>query len=658
MPFSATGEHPPQMQHPLISHGLVLILTKTSRYCPGGKNWTGTPRMEPTVMSHGRIHALLAHLRRQPELPLLAALPLVLVALNPVWIYSRLYNDPWLYFGHMQNFPGLSRAFGELYPASRLTILFPGVLAYQLFPADVANHVLHLGLYYLALGSLFYLVTQTVGRRAGFVCCLICGCHFFFLEAVGWDYSDGFIVGYFLASLACLARAIRTPAWRRWLCLAGVMACAMVVANITSAVLLVLLVAFFVAWNRKGRRVPQAGAAVHFACSGLGLLILLGFLNWLINGRFWFLASQFEFARKTTPNASNAFHADLQAWIGGAYWLVFPTVAALGAVGRLSQLFWNRNDLERWDWLSHRRHRIAVLWHGQFLLVVTALLLLQLGTQYAFLQLWFYVSFLVMPLAFLSLSETWSAWLKQIDRATYRGFCAAVSVSFIASAVVPWFGNAPGTWGVPARIIAMGLVGFTGILPFVARPQLKFGLAAAVMLAGLNGVCRHEFLTKTGFPTPHHSFIMLDACQALDSERPKTFRAIYECSQIARQLDRQANVWFWFDRNEPLGPVFNSASCTQWWTRRCINRDFPAILKPIRPRNPAFQPGRKIMVLSADPQASSKALDSLRAQGITAKACEQHAVGETPIAFTVSVLEILARTQAERSDDANHVSRQ
>ncbi|TXT38243.1 MAG: hypothetical protein FD138_443 [Planctomycetota bacterium] len=609
-------------------------------------------------MSHGRIHAWHAHLRRQPEPFLLAMLPLVLLALNPAWIYSRLYNDSWLYFGHMQNFAGHSRAFGDLYPASRLTILFPGVLVYQLFPAMLANQVLHLGLYYLALGSLYYLVTHTVGRRAGFVCCLICGCHFFFLEAVGWDYSDGFIVAYFLAALACLARGIRAPSWRGWLGLAGVMACAMTVANITAVVLLGLLVAFFVAWNRKGRRVPLIGAAVHFAGGGLGLLILLGFVNWLINGRFWFLASQFEFARKATPNTTNIFHADLQTWIGGAYWLVFPALAMIGAVGRLKQLLWNRDRLERGNWLAHRRSRIAILWHSQLWLVVAALLLLQLGTQYAFLQLWFYVSFLVMPLAFLSLSETWSAWLPRFDLLSYRRFCVAVSAAFIASAVVPWFGNAPGTWGVPAKIVALGLVGLIGILPFVARPQLKFGMAAAVALAGLNGICRHEFLAKTGFPPQLPNFSLLSACEALDAERPKTFRAIYECTQIARKLDRQSNVWFWFDLNEPLGPVFNSASCTQWHSRRYINREFPAILRPIQSRNPAFQPGRKIMVLSADPQAPNKALDSLHAQGVIAKASEQHAVGEAPIAFTVSVIEILSRAQAERSHDANRVRRQ
>ena len=609
-------------------------------------------------MLHGRCHALLAHLRRQPELFLLAMLPLVLLALNPIWIYSRLYNDPWLYFGHMQNFAGLSRAFGDLYPAGRLTILFPGVLAYQLFPAVLANHVLHLGLYYLALGSLYYVVTQTVGRRAGFVVSLLCGCHFFFLEAVGWDYADGFIVAYFLAALACVTKGMNAESSRGWLSLAGVMACAMVVANLTAVVLVPLLVAFFVVQNRGRQRVSVVASAGCFAGGGLALLVVLGVVNWMINGRFWFLASQFEFARTATAEATNKFQSDLRTWISGAYWLLFPALATVGAAWRLRQLVLSGDRGKRWSWWEHRRSRIAVLWHGQFLLVVAALLSLQLGTNFAFLQQWFYVSFLVMPLAFLSLSETWSGWLKRFDLSSYHRFCVALSVALIVSAVVPWFGKAPGTWGVPAKFVALGLVAFAGVLPFLARPQLKFGMSAALALAGLNGLCRHEFVTKTGFPPAHHPVIMLEASQALDAQRPKAFRAIYECTQIARKLDGQANVWFWFNMKEPLGPVFNNASCTQWWAQRFINRDFPAIPKVTQRIKPAFIPGRKIMILSADPQAPDKALKNLLAQGITAKLFEQHAVGKAPIAFTVSVLEVLPTVQAERSDDANRASRQ
>ncbi len=596
-------------------------------------------------MSHGRIHALLAPLRRQPELALLAALPFVLLALNPNWIYSRLYHDPWIYFGHMQNFAGHSRTFGDQYPATRLSVLFPGVLAYKLFPAVIANHVLHLCVYYLALGSLYYVVSQTVGRRAALVIALLCGCHFFFLEAVGWDYADGFIVAYFLASLACLTKAAIAPTWRIWLTAAGVMACAMVVANITAAALVPLLVLYFMVQSHNRQRAPLDAGAFWFALGSLGLFLAFALVNRQINGRFWFLASQFEVARSTAPGAHNPFHSAFRTWIGGAYWLVFPALAAGGSIVRLGQLIFVRE--------RPPRHRIwiAALWHTQLLLVIGVLLTLQLRTQFSFMQQWFYVSFLIMPLAFLALADVWSEWLSRLTPVAFRAFSAALAIGLIASAVVPWLGDDPGTWGRIAKVAVVGL-GLSAIaLPFFARPKFSVGLVAALLLAGLNGLCRHEFLTKTGFPALHHPVIMMDASQALDGERPKAFQAIYECTQIARKLDRHANVWFWFDMKEPLGPVYNNAVCTHFWSFRWINRDFPELSEPNNLKSPLFGPGRKIMVMSQDPHAEVKAIASLAAKGIGVKSTARHAVGEAPIAFTVTVLEVLPPQPAERTDD-------
>jgi hypothetical protein len=610
--------------------------------------------MEGPLPMHGRLHALLAPLRRWPELVLLAALPLVLLAFNPVWIYSRLYHDPWIYFGHMQNFAGHTRTFGDLYPAARLTVVLPGAIAYKVFPPVLANHVLHLGVYYLALASLYYVVTQSVGRRAGIVVAIVCGCHFFFLEAVGWDYADGFIVAYFFAALASLAKAALAPRWRGWLAVAGALACAMVVANVTAVVLAPLLVAYYIVQNRNRQRAPLDAGATWFALGGLGVLLVLGTFNWRINGRFWFMASQLDFARSLPPNVHNPFHSDLRGWIRGAYWLIFPALAGLGAVLHVGQLLF----------VSPRppRHRIwiALLWHAQFLLMFGGLGALHVRTQYAFLQQWFYVSFLVLPLAFLSLAATWSGWLGRLTPGAFRGFGAGLACVMVASAAAPWLDGDPGSWGRPAKFIAVGLSIVAGALPVLARPRLGIGLAAAAALAGLNGLCRHEFLTKTGFPAPHHPVVMMDASQALDPERPKVFRAIYDCTQIARKLDRLANVWFWFDMKEPLGPVYNNAVCTHWWSRRWINRDFPSLIESNQAADPAFQPGRKIMILSQDPEAQEKAVASLLTRGIAAKAAGQHAVGEAPIAFTVSVLEILPQapahsaarpSQAERTDD-------
>jgi hypothetical protein len=179
------------------------------------------------------------------------------------------------------------------------------------------------------------------------------------------------------------------------------------------------------------------------------------------------------------------------------------------------------------------------------------------------------------------------------------------------------------------------------------RPSLATALAVPVLFAGVNGICRHEFLTKTGFPRIHHEVGMMDASQALDGHRPQIFRSIHACTQIARELAPDANIWFWFDMNEPLGAVYNNVACTHWWSLRYINRSFPNLPQPWPHDHPARQPGRKIMVLSQDRDATEKAVASFHGQGIPVRKLAERAVGRAPIRFTVSVLEVLPADYTE-----------
>ncbi len=62
------------------------------------------------------------------------------------------------------------------------------------------------------------------------------------------------------------------------------------------------------------------------------------------------------------------------------------------------------------------------------------------------------------------------------------------------------------------------------------------------------------------------------------------------------------------------------------------------------------------MVLSEDPLAMEKAIGSLADQGVRARPAGQYAVGQSPIAFTVSVLEILPAQKAQRHNDDGSAS--
>src|SRR5262249_7589238 len=133
------------------------------------------------------------------DLALLLILPVLLLTINHHWVFSDTRRiDPWVYFGYYLNLPNHLHAFGGTYYGTRLSTIIPGYLAYQLLPPLAANYILHLILDYASVLSLYMILSQTLSRRAGFLAATCMGCHFFFLQAIGWDYVDGFSIAYLL----------------------------------------------------------------------------------------------------------------------------------------------------------------------------------------------------------------------------------------------------------------------------------------------------------------------------------------------------------------------------------------------------------------------------------------------------------------------------
>src|SRR2546423_750763 len=83
--------------------------------------------------------------------PVLLALPWLLLVADPRWVYGSLYRDAWIYFGFFLDLPGHLRAYPDFYGCSRLSVTLPGWLAYRLLPPVTANLVLSLAVYYAAV---------------------------------------------------------------------------------------------------------------------------------------------------------------------------------------------------------------------------------------------------------------------------------------------------------------------------------------------------------------------------------------------------------------------------------------------------------------------------------------------------------------------------
>lgn len=133
------------------------------------------------------------------DITILLLTPAFLCLVVRDWIFTPIGTiDPYMYLGYFRNFEHYFTFFGNAYYGTRLPFIIPGYICYKIFPPLMANYVLHLGFYYLALFSLYFILRITVNRRIALLSAVFMGFYPYFLSAVGGDYVDGAGIAYFL----------------------------------------------------------------------------------------------------------------------------------------------------------------------------------------------------------------------------------------------------------------------------------------------------------------------------------------------------------------------------------------------------------------------------------------------------------------------------
>ena len=92
--------------------------------------------------------------------------------------------------------------------------------------------MLHLLVYYVAALSLYGIVSALFDSRTALISVLFMGSYPLFLRAVGWDYLDGFGIAQMLLLLLLLTKAAKSPNWKLYLFLAGVLHSALLITNL------------------------------------------------------------------------------------------------------------------------------------------------------------------------------------------------------------------------------------------------------------------------------------------------------------------------------------------------------------------------------------------------------------------------------------------
>ena len=184
------------------------------------------------------------------------AMPWLLLLLDRDWPYAALLHDPWIYLGHaidpwdmFVKFNGAYHA--RFYYTSRLSIIMPLAAAHAMLPALVANFLVRLVLFEVSVLCVFDLLARRIGRKTGLLTAFIMGTNYFFLDAIGRDYSDAFAIAYILAAVWGVSRAGGSRGGLLAMAFAGASTVALVSANLAYVILAPIPIACYAVTRRE-----------------------------------------------------------------------------------------------------------------------------------------------------------------------------------------------------------------------------------------------------------------------------------------------------------------------------------------------------------------------------------------------------------------------
>lgn len=590
--------------------------------------------------------------------------PAFLCLAIPDWIFApSSFIDSYVYLGYFRNFSQHVMAFGDTYYGTRLPFIIPGYICYNIFPPLVANYVLHLGFYYMAIFSLYFIVRITVNRRAALLAALFMGFYPYFLAATGWDYVDGAGIGYFLLTVLLLTLVARSPRVNQpenqnhyssarlskkgglLLFLAGTSVAAMIYTNTFLFIMAPSLVLYYLVLTqpRSWNLLLKSGLVVVY--SVILTTLLLGAVNVAAGGSFLFFIPSILVAGSLLIG-SNPWLITGYTWLLQVPFMVFPSfifltsfLSIIVSLVRVKSSLFTINSL-----LQVARANIFSLCH---LLNFLFMLILQLLGKPSF-QLQYYASYL-MPTAFLAAGAQLSAPLSRLSRSRYT-VLATITIFLLAGAYLIYcyspfhelMNRADSVWYVFAMLVFGALcLSIAGKSRGTAN-TLIVGIAVLFFTSANITILPTDANVK--LPICYSPFIRLPMSYCTCKQQQLNYPAVIKSDDAIRTYDTTGNLRFWYNVAEPLGDLYLSIASTRLWAYRLINDRFPEIVEPDYPfcehksANVQIPPGTVIVILSDDKDAFLKANASLGLLGLQAKLIGTEQITQGPVSFTMTFI--------------------
>jgi hypothetical protein len=577
---------------------------------------------------------------------------IVLIALaDDYWRANPVFHDHWIYYGFQRNLGPHLRDFPWTYWSTRLPTILPGALLYRLLSPDTASAVLHAGLLAVALAAARDCARSLFGERAGALAVVFAGGHFFFLQGMAGDYTDGYGVCFWLLAAACVLRALRPGPWRHaWAVGAGAAAAGLLLTNFAYGLLLPLIVGLAAAGMpvRRDAALAYAGRlctgavlalaslAVVFAAADAWFRARTGVRLWQPNLHF---VRNFKDDETYLVQSQSLPVAD---WFGHAAWLIWPIVATVAGV--LALAFARRHETAEGDGAADRRLAWLTLALGGLIGGIAGDVSTKLDS---FSRHWYYAVPLLTPYAVLLMAGATDRVLPEGKGP--RRYLPAGLLAIGGLAAVNAAGGLPPIDPshdalIMAATAAAGSAGFGLVVLGGSRRSATALVIGLTLMAAVQAPVRSMFRVDAARPPSVVEFAMLDRCRALDGPaRRETARAIEEAVSHCLSLDSDNALGLWYDAGSPMAPAFEMVNASFAYGR-ILSKDLNDIrAKPLGGMQVGLEPARVVVVLSErETEGYEAARREFQRLSVRARELGVHEVRHGPVRFFLTAFRVEA----------------
>ncbi|MDX2077826.1 MAG: hypothetical protein SFZ02_15470 [bacterium] len=266
---------------------------------------------------------------------LLLVLPIVLALINPNWLFNvGAIRDDYIYWGYQNDllkYVGWNPS-ADHYFIERVSWLVPTYLVRQLVSPLMANFIVHLGVYYLAIFSVYGTLNRLFHARVALFIGLLMGGYSLVLRASGWDYLDGYAMALTALCVLLLTYGATTTRHNKaYLFGAGAVAMLIINAQFFHLFYMPALGIYYLLLNHAHARHHIVPSIIWGVLGVGGVFIILTLLYYGITGRWFIFANTLRVSQDAvSPQGWRGFINNHRAGQGANYHLLFGAVALMG----------------------------------------------------------------------------------------------------------------------------------------------------------------------------------------------------------------------------------------------------------------------------------------------------------------------------------------